>query len=558
MADGRYVGASHQVIDYLKSLDQRISKIEEQMGYSVASEPISETEPAPIPINDEMPDSFEFNLGEFWFAYIGIFVLMVGCLLLMSHPVSTVHPVIPTITGFLVAVGMYYFGHVWRESYKFIALHLWGAAYILLFFATFRLFQSVGMSTATIPWFQDSALLLIGILTWMNSIRHKSAYLNVVSLTLVAFAALVINQPVITLTLNLAVAALFVFTYQRSGRLSVFIYGSLLVYLVHLHWALGNPLLGEKIALVSQYNLNLMFLLLYTIIFSSALFWFKPEPAENETEADREITLYANALANGLVGAIIYSVFLVLHKLPSIIPAEFTLFAVYFTLAVALWRKIQINIYTITFTLIAFGALSIGVIGATQPPDLYIYLIWQSLLVLATAIWFRSKFIVAANFFIFLLVFARYSAVAGFDGIISISFGIVALISARLLNWQKNRLTIQTELMRNAYLFVAFISIPFTLWKSLPGHFVGLAWLALTVLYYGMGLLLKNGKYRWMAHFTLFATILYILIYATTGFEPTYRILTFVLLGLVLIGLSILFSHFHSKLDSEKQNLSTG
>ncbi|PJA53266.1 MAG: hypothetical protein CO167_07665, partial [Candidatus Marinimicrobia bacterium CG_4_9_14_3_um_filter_48_9] len=185
----------------------------------------------------------------------------------------------------------------------------------------------------------------------------------------------------------------------------------------------------------------------------------------------------------------------------------------------------------------------------------YIYLIWFSLFSLATAIWYQSKFIVAANFLIFLLVFARYSAVAGFAGMISISLGVVALISARLLNWQKDRLTIQTELMRNAYLFVALVSLPFTLWKSLPGHFVGMSWLGLTVLYYGMGLLLKNGKYRWMGHFTLLATILFILIYATTGFEPTYRILTFVMLGLVLIGLSILFKYFHSKMDSEKQQL---
>jgi len=102
---------------------------------------------------------------------------------------------------------------------------------------------------------------------------------------------------------------------------------------------------------------------------------------------------------------------------------------------------------------------------------------------------------------------------------------------------------------------VALVSLPFTLWKSLPGHFVGMSWLGLTVLYYGMGLLLKNGKYRWMGHFTLLATILFILIYATTGFEPTYRILTFVMLGLVLIGLSILFKYFHSKMDSEKQQL---
>ena len=548
---------SHQVIDYLKSLDQRISSLEERLGFNSVSEPLPEPELNSKPIDDEMPDSFEFNIGEYWFAYIGIFILMVGCLLLMGHPIGAFHPVIPSVIGFTVAIGMYYFGNFSRESYKFLALHLWGASYILIFFATDQLFQYIGLKSVTAEYLRDAGLLLIGALVWINSNRHKSSYLNAVSLTLVAFTALVINRPSITLAIILSVAMLTVYAFKHSGRIAVFIYGSLLVYMVHLHWALGNPFLssGAGVAVVPQAGLDLTFLLLYTIVLSSSLFWFKPAPTEETDAAAEEIMLYSNALANGLVGGICYTIMIFLHKVPDIMSFEIAMFAVYFILGVVMWRKIKINIYTIIFTLLSFGALSIGFITSMQPPESYIYLIWFSLFSLATAIWYQSKFIVAANFLIFLLVFARYSAVAGFAGMISISLGIVALISARLLNWQKDRLTIQTELMRNAYLFVALVSLPFTLWKSLPGHFVGMSWLGLTVLYYGMGLLLKNGKYRWMGHFTLLATILFILIYATTGFEPTYRILTFVMLGLVLIGLSILFKYFHSKMDSEKQQL---
>ncbi|PJA54178.1 MAG: hypothetical protein CO167_05280, partial [Candidatus Marinimicrobia bacterium CG_4_9_14_3_um_filter_48_9] len=127
---------SHQVIDYLKSLDQRISSLEERLGFNSVSEPLPEPELNSKPIDDEMPDSFEFNIGEYWFAYIGIFILMVGCLLLMGHPIGAFHPVIPSVIGFTVAIGMYYFGNFSRESYKFLALHLWGASYILIFFAT--------------------------------------------------------------------------------------------------------------------------------------------------------------------------------------------------------------------------------------------------------------------------------------------------------------------------------------------------------------------------------------------------------------------------------------
>jgi len=59
-----------------------------------------------------------------------------------------------------------------------------------------------------------------------------------------------------------------------------------------------------------------------------------------------------------------------------------------------------------------------------------------------------------------------------------------------------------------------------------------------------------------MAHFTLLATILYILVYATTGIEPTYRILTFIVLGIVLISLSIMFARYRIKLNPDNAQTS--
>ncbi len=554
MTDGKFDDTSNQVIDYLKNLDQRISRIEEKMGYALESEPLPEVEPPSKPLSDEMPDSFEIKLGEYWFAYIGIFVLIVGCLLLMTHPASAAHPLIPSITGLVVGVAMFIGGNVFRNTYKFIALQLWSAAYILLWFATFRFFNFLSLSMGEVALVQNLVLLFVSGLAWLNSNQHKSAYLNVVSITLMAFTAVLLDHSFFTPLILLGVAALFVFTYQRSNRIAVLIYGNLLVLLTHLQWALGNPILTHHVNVVPQISTDLTFLLLYVVVFSTTLYFKRP--TEEETAAEREFVLYANAITNGLAAFLIYTTLLFLHRLPSIMPAETALFVVYFGLAIWFWRRAEINIYTIVFTLLSFGALSIGFIQSTDVPDVYIYLIWQSLFVLAAAIWFRSKFIVVANFLIFLMVFISYSAVAGFAGIISISFGVVALISARILNWRKHRLTLQTEMMRNTYLFVAFLSIPFTLLKSLPAHWVGLSWLALAILYYGIGLLLKNGKYRWMAHFTLLATILYILVYATTGIEPTYRILTFIVLGIVLISLSIMFARYRIKLNPDNAQTS--
>ena len=54
--------------------------------------------------------------------------------------------------------------------------------------------------------------------------------------------------------------------------------------------------------------------------------------------------------------------------------------------------------------------------------------------------------------FAILLVF-YLSNVIILDGV-NISFSIVALVTARILNWKRDRLTIKTSLLRNVYLVI--------------------------------------------------------------------------------------------------------
>ena len=60
-----------------------------------------------------------------------------------------------------------------------------------------------------------------------------------------------------------------------------------------------------------------------------------------------------------------------------------------------------------------FVALSFAIIKATHPPDVFVWLSVQSVIVVATAIGLRSRFIVVANFAIYLAILACYVAVAG-------------------------------------------------------------------------------------------------------------------------------------------------
>jgi hypothetical protein len=189
-----------------------------------------------------------------------------------------------------------------------------------------------------------------------------------------------------------------------------------------------------------------------------------------------------------------------------------------------------------------YVALSIAIIGQFEKPDYFIWLCWQSLFVVSTAVWFRSKFIIVANFMIYLMMFFGYLIVGESAGGISLSFGIVALISARILNWKKDQLELKTEQMRNAYLLSALFIIPYALYQMFPAGYVSLSWIAIAIVYYLLSIILKNVKYRWMALATYFLTVVYVFIFGITSAETLLKIMSFVVLGVSLIIVSLIYT----------------
>ena len=132
---------------------------------------------------------------------------------------------------------------------------------------------------------------------------------------------------------------------------------------------------------------------------------------------------------------------------------------------------------------------------------------------------------------------------------ISISFGIVALLSARFLNWKKKELKLNSEGMRNAYLICAFFIFPYSLYNSVPEGFITISWVGVAILYYILSVVLKNTKYRWLALSTLILSVIYVILFGISELSSELRILTFIILGAVLLVISLLYSKRKSELD---------
>jgi hypothetical protein len=220
--------------------------------------------------------------------------------------------------------------------------------------------------------------------------------------------------------------------------------------------------------------------------------------------------------------------------------------------AIFFYTKKSSRTATFFYAMTGYAALSVAIILQFAKPDFFIWLCWQSLLVVSTAVWFRSKFIIVANFFIFLLIFFAFLILSGATSGISLSFGIVALLSARVLNWQKDRLELKTEQMRNAYLLTALLIIPYSLYHMMPSGYVAFSWIVVAILYYILSRLLKIVKYRYMSLATFMLTVLYVFVLGITSDETVFKILSFLVLGAALVIISVVYTRNRNKTTKPK------
>jgi uncharacterized membrane protein len=80
------------------------------------------------------------------------------------------------------------------------------------------------------------------------------------------------------------------------------------------------------------------------------------------------------------------------------------------------------------------------------------------------------------------------------------------------------------------------------LYHAVPGQFVTLSWTFTAVLYFGLSFILKNVKYRYMALGTMISAAIYLFIVDLARIEVIYRVLAFLSLAVISIGISIYYT----------------
>ncbi len=532
------------IVKFLIKLDERISSIEARLSIVPEEKPYIEKEEIRKQEETisslEREDNLEYRIGQFWFAKVGIVVLIIGFAFLLTLPYENSPSAFPTILGYFFSIGLIALSQYWRKNFPHISGFILGGGFVLFYFTTLRLYYFSSNPLITSLRIEVVLLLIAASLTLIYSIKKGSIYLTAVSLTLEYVTAIISDQSYFIFIMLALLSSLCVYFTLKYKWNYLIIYGILITYLIHLIWFFNNPLLGKPLQPVFYPEFNAIFLLIYASIFYIG-----------NILRDKSIKENLNVvLITGLNTAGAYSVFVIItlttthaysgfyHLLASML---------FLTYSIIFWVREKSKYSTFILAMFGYLALSASIIIQFPAPNFFIWLCWQSLLVVSTAVWFRSKFIVVANFVIYLIVLIAYLSMEGKIDAVSISYGIVALLSARVLNWKKDRLELRTEYMRNAYLIIALLIIPYALYNFIPGGFVSISWVVLAFLYYYLSLILKNKKYRWMAILTLLLTVVYVFILGITSEDFTYKIVSFLVLGVVLVTVSLIYARLKAK-----------
>jgi hypothetical protein len=203
------------------------------------------------------------------------------------------------------------------------------------------------------------------------------------------------------------------------------------------------------------------------------------------------------------------------------------------------------------YALFGFVAISVSICGVYHFPDSFLLLTWQSVLVLGLSLWYRSHIIALMNTFLLVILMITYYSLSGTIHTVNFSIPLVAFLSARTINWQKERLNIKTDFIRNIYLLTLFFTLLYATYRFLPGQYITVSWLGIAGIYFGLSILVKSFKYRWMAMSNLLVSAFHLFLADLAKIDLIFRILAFLVFAVISLVIS---TYYVKKLKKKELN----
>jgi hypothetical protein len=526
----------------LARLESALAKTESDIPYKSEEQiPTADTAHAYDTLNEE-EKGLESRIGRFGLAWLGNIVLLFGITFLAQYLMMLGQSYFPVILGYAAAGSIFLLAAYLKKSNDHLSFIFKINAQLLLFYFTLRLHffsSSPILQNKTITLIL--LLLLIGLQVYM-SIRDKSQAFAALSLIFALTTAIISDSTYFMLPIVVLTASGSVYYYHRFNWQPLLIITIILSYISYFLWMVGNPVMGHTMQLLTDQHSGVIFFFGLGACYSLMLLFRKPETSSDDF-------LIGITFVNGILFTIIL-IFVVLGFFSKNYVALFSVITVYcLAYSTILHSRSDWNFGSAYYALYGFMAMSIALYGIYGFPLVYLLLSVQSLVVVSMALWFRNKLIVVMNSLLFLTILIIYLLTSKSINGVNFSFALIPLLSARIINWKKSRLHIETDLMRNLYLIEGFFMVLYALFHAIPKQFITLSWTIAALLYFLLSFILKNVKYRYMALGTMISAAIYLFIVDLAKIEIIYRVLALLFLAAISIGISMYYTNRIKKSD---------
>lgn len=479
--------------------------------------------------------SVESRVGEFGMAWMGNIVLLFGILFLTQYLQSNQRELISLSFGFASVGIVYLLGHFTRESIPYMSRLFIYNGHLLLYIQTIRICLFQGSRVIENPVLGHIVIMIVLISMIYLAYKKKEQLLAVLAGLMVCTTAIASGYTHIMLPLMAGITGTSILFAIRKGWWTGLIISIFLVYFIFLVWILGNPFISRSMQFIPAHQMGYIYLFACALAYSLLALMPKTEHLPQNQP-------FSSILLNGIGFSFIFTL-MVLSFFPENYYIYFGLIALFCIIySVILQNRGSWNTIAAMYAIYSFVSLSISISGIYHFPLAFFLLSIQSLLVVIVALWFRSRFMVIMNTILFMGLLIVYLATADSIDMINFSFALVALVTARILNWRKKRLEIRTELIRNIFLFSGAAMVLYSLHTAVPSNFVTLSWALAAVIFFILSVLIRNMKYRWLAITTMVVTVFYLFLVDLSNISLGYRIIALMFIASISLGISIFYS----------------
>ncbi len=498
-------------------------------------------------VNISISSLFETKLGEYGLAWLGNIVFFFAIVFLWQYFNDQGKPLISLIVGAVSVSGVFLLSRNFRKSFSYMSRMFYLFGFIILYFILLRLhFYTQNPLLTNVPFAILILLSAVGYQFYL-AIKNHSVVLLGISYTMAMITAFAGDKTQLFFLISLATTGAGVYLFWRYNWWKPMIYLLCVTYLTYLIWLFKDHPWLSKEANNSDFHFAFLYFSLTAAVYSLVAF-------RKQEKSFPDYSILLTILFSGLGYSVLMLALVILHFPKSYIPFLLTIsiYSIGYSILLKLYSQWKYS--PALYALFGFFAISVTITGTYYFPDSFLMLICQSFLVLVLALWYRSHIITLMNTFLLLFIAIGYYSTSGVLNTVNFAVPIVAFLSARLINWQKERLNIKTDFIRNIYLFTLFFSLLYATHKGLPAQYITVTWLCIAGIYFGLSILIKSIKYRWMGMGNLLVSAFYLFLVDMAKSDLIFRILAFLAFAIISIGISAYYVKKLKKEETDQQD----